>query len=171
MNAPSLSESMPSVVTGICWRIRMSPATASVCSRASNGTASTQPEQTSVATRLCRYSPAIEPPPWTTKSISRKPGKGSFQSANVLIGISLRSFVGRRRFLRMPDPWRSGVSIRSIVAALTRSTCLRTSGSSFKCPCLSSAPTKWGIAAFNRFPQMRSAVSQSNTSAAFTASP
>jgi hypothetical protein len=83
----------------------------------------------------------------------------------------LPQLFGRRRFLRMPAPLRSGVSIRSIVAALTRSTCWRTSASSFKCPCLSSAPNKWGIAAFKRFPQMRSAVSQSNTSAALTASP
>ncbi len=46
--------------------------------------------------------------------------------------------------------------IRSIVAALTSSTCLRTSASSFKCPCLSIAFTKCGIAAFRRFPQIRS---------------
>ena len=63
--------------------------------RASNGTALTQPEQRSVATSLCRYSPAIEPPPWTTKSITRKPGKGSFQSANVLIGNGFLTWRGK----------------------------------------------------------------------------
>ena len=57
------------------------------CSRASSGTASVQPVQISVATRLWIMEPHQEPPWWTTRSISRNPGGGAFQSAKVRTGI------------------------------------------------------------------------------------
>ena len=87
MNTLSLSESMPLTGKSNCRPMASSPATTRVCSRASSGTASVQPVQISVATRLWIMEPHQEPPWWTTRSISRNPGGGAFQSAKVRTGI------------------------------------------------------------------------------------
>ena len=68
---------------GSCRPMASSPATTRDCSRASSGTAAVQPVQISVATRLWIMEPHQEPPWWTTRSISRWPGGGAFQSAKV----------------------------------------------------------------------------------------
>lgn len=148
IKAPSLSASMPSTGMGICSPIRLSPSTTRDCSRAMRATASVHPELTSVATRLCRYSPAIDPPPCTTKSISRCPGSGSTQSANVLIGISRPTRFRATFLLRLPAHFRTGFSKRSIVAALAALRRRHTSSSRCRCPCFSIAVTRVGMTPF-----------------------
>src|SRR3990167_2526998 len=140
------------------------------CSLANRGTASVQPEQTSVATRLWRYSPDIDPPPCTTKSISTYPGNESCQSWEVLIAISLLNLLNIRFFFRLPVFSRIGRNTRSIVDALTDKIFLRSVNSNFKWPCRSIASTKLGITAFKRFPQILSDVSHNTINASFTAS-
>ena len=62
MNAPSLSESMPRMGNGNRWPMASNPSTINDCSLASRGTASVQPVQTSVATRLWMNDPDSGPP-------------------------------------------------------------------------------------------------------------
>jgi hypothetical protein len=100
MKALSLSESIPRIGTGNRRRMASSPSTTSDCSRATRGIASVQPEHTSVTTRLHKKVPCIDAPPWATKSTSRNPGAGSFQSANVRTGIWRLDFDACFRFLR-----------------------------------------------------------------------
>ena len=57
-----------------------SPSTIRDCSLARRGTASVQPVQMSVVTRLWMNDPDKGPPQWATRSISKKPGGGPFQS-------------------------------------------------------------------------------------------
>ena len=95
-------------------------------SRASSGTASVQPVQISVATRLLIMEPHKEPPWWTTRSTSRNFGGGAFQSAKVRTGIlrpgdrCLLSLSRRAAGVLM------GWSNRSKVAALAASSRWRT---------------------------------------------
>ena len=96
MKALSLSESIPRTGTGKCRRVTSSPSTTSDFSRATRATASVHPEHTSVASRLHRNVPYIESSPWETKSTSRSPGDGSFQSASVSTGTHAPSSDSRR---------------------------------------------------------------------------
>ena len=98
-----------------------SPATTRDCSRASSGTASAQPVQISVATRLWIMDPHQEPPWWTTRSISRNPGGGAFQSAKVRTGILRPGDCCLLRRSRRPAGVLMGWSSRSRVAALAAS--------------------------------------------------
>src|SRR5262245_61665991 len=66
-----VSESIPLMGTGNWRRSTSRPSTTRDCSRATRATASVQPVQMSVATRLHRKTPCMEVPPWETKSISR----------------------------------------------------------------------------------------------------
>ena len=68
------------------------------------------------------------------------------------------------------DPLRMGLSIRSIVDALTRSTRLLSSASRLRWPWRSIASSSSGRIAFNRFPQMRSDTSHSTVRDSWTAS-
>jgi hypothetical protein len=65
---------------------------------------------------------------------------------------------------------RTGLSTRSIVAALIVSSRARTSASSARCPCRSIAASSIGISGFSRLPQIRSDASHSTISASRTAS-
>src|SRR5271166_4567721 len=145
-----------------------SPSMTRNCSRATKGTTSVHPEHTSVATKLHKKVPCIESPQWATKSTSRNPGSGSFQSAKVRMGICRLDFVAGLRFRHRPAVPRIGARSRSIVAGLTAKRCCRTIGSRARCPFRSSAEMRPGRMAFRRFPQMRSAASQSTMSASRT---
>ena len=72
-----------------------------IASLASKGTASVQPVQTSVATRLWMKDPPMLSPQWATKSISRKPGGGQSQSAKVRTGMCRPRCRLRRRLRRL----------------------------------------------------------------------
>ena len=147
-----------------------SPSTTRDCSRANSGIASVQPEQTSVTTRLLMNEPATDSPQWATRSISRYPGSGSFQSEKVRTGMRLPIFLFCLRFLRLPACSLMGLSSLSMVAALAANSRRRTSGSRSRCPCLSSDSTILGSAAFSLFPHILSEASHTTVSASLTAS-
>ena len=126
MNTLSLSESMPLTGKGSCLPMASRPATTMDCSRASSGTASVQPVQISVATRLWITEPHKEPPWWTTRSISKNPGGGAFQSAKVRTGILRPGDCFLLRLSRRPAGVLMGWSNRSRVAALAASSRWRT---------------------------------------------
>ena len=75
----------------------------------------------------------------------------------------------RRRLRRLATVARTG-SNRSSVAALADSSRSRTSGSRSRCQCRSMDSTRWGKAAFRRFPQIRSDASHTRITASRTAS-
>ena len=104
--------------------------------------------------------PHKEPPWWTTKSISRNPGGGAFQSAKVRTGILRPGDCCLLRRSRRLAGVLMGWSSRSRVAALADSSRWRTPGSRSRWPWRSMDSTRWGNAAFSRLPQIRSAASQ-----------
>ena len=114
----------------------------------------------------------LGPPQCSTMSISKKPGGGSRQSANVRTGMLRRMAEPTPlRRLRCPSMCaRAAASTRSMVAALTCKTLVLTTGSRSRWPCRSIASTSIGINAFSRLPQTRSAASHSTVSACRTAS-
>ena len=78
----------------------------------------------------------MEPPLWATRSASIYPGAGSFQSANVRVGILRRSSLAMPLFLLTPLALsRTLLSKQSIDAALTARMDCFTSASSCKWPC------------------------------------
>lgn len=99
------------------------------------------------------------------------PGTGSFQSANVRIGICLPGFVARLRFLRCDAVVRTDSSNRSMVAGLAACTSSRTAGASVRCLCRSIAWMRPGRTALRRLLQIRSADSHKTVIASRTASP
>ncbi|MHC2899828.1 hypothetical protein ACVIU4_011044, partial [Bradyrhizobium barranii subsp. barranii] len=128
--------SKPRSAKGNCLRNSVSTVLSSVCSRTISGAHSVQPVTTSVRTRVCTKLPRADGPLCATRSASTKPGAGSFQSAEVRIGILRRRAcaAGRRRW--RPSPSRIRPNARSIVAALIESSLPRISGarSRWLCP-------------------------------------
>jgi hypothetical protein len=97
-----------------------------------------------------------------------QPGAGSFQSAKARTATRRRTegVVERARPTRRPRAAaRGSASRRSIVAALTARTRVRTVSSSRKCPCCSSAVTSIGSSGRSLLPQTRSEASHSTSSA------
>ena len=170
INTLPLSESMPRIGTGNSREMASSPSTTRDCSRASSGIASVQPEKTSVTTSLLMNEPAMDSPQWATRSISRYPGSGSFQSEKVRTGMRLPIFLFCLRFLRLPACSLIGLSNLSMVEALAANSRCRTPVSRSRCPCLSGDSTILGSAALSLLPHILSDASHTTVSASFTAS-
>ena len=137
MNSEPLSESMPMIGNGntpiTCWSASNTHLAALFCTERFT----VHPVAMSVTVKVKQNSPLLLPPSWPTRSISTNPGTASSQSAQVRIGIwdfsSVPGFVWDRP--RDIIRARSGASLRSIVAALIRtsraaSASLRTSSPS-----------------------------------------
>jgi len=134
-------------------------------SRNSSGRHSVQPLAISVKVNECAKLPAATSPECDTRSISMKPGMGSFQSANVRIGTLRRSAVGSFRLRRLLATVRMSLNNRSIVAALMFSNFGRIAMVSVRWPLRSSAGTSIGNKALSRLPHTRSEASQSTINA------
>ena len=97
---------------------------------------SVHPVFTQVRSRVWQNSPAEFPPSWPTKSTSQNPGRSSFHSAKVRMGIwrlSMEPGLVPERPLTF-NLARSGASIRSMVAAEIRTSLARTSGETSNSP-------------------------------------
>jgi len=87
MNSPPLSESMPRMGKGNEGVACLIAATQNASLLPMKAAQMVHPVATSVIVSVLMYSPRALPPQWATRSISRKPGMSSFQSANVRMGI------------------------------------------------------------------------------------
>src|SRR5579859_6285704 len=131
MNSPPLSESSPSSGKGNRRRISANSSNTAASPLLRTPRQSIQPVATSTVLKVEWNCPALVDPQWATRSISRNPGRASFQSAKVLIGTWLRnSEPGRVRDRPRPlGSARYGASRRLIVAGLICATRATSSGS------------------------------------------
>src|SRR5260370_40860836 len=120
MNSPPLSESSPRSGKGNRRGISANSSKTAASPLLPPPRQNIQPVATSTVLRVKRNCPALVDPQWATRSISRNPGRASFQSAKVLIGTWLRkSEPGRVRDRPRPlGSARYGANRRSIVAGL-----------------------------------------------------
>jgi hypothetical protein len=145
----------------VSWRLSRSPAQ------------TTQPVATSTMLSVYRNGPAPLQPQWATRSISTNPGRASVQSANVRIAICRFSSVPALVVLmpcRALVCSRSGLSARSIVAALIRATCVwtatRKSRSAWRRRNRSSSSRRNGARRLEQMPSVTSQHSRSNSTSA-----
>src|SRR5580693_4241335 len=158
MKTLSLSVSRPRNANGSWPRIMLMPSTTRVCSRTTSAAHSVQPLWMSVRVRVWTKLPAcLTPPQCSTRSASQYPGGGSPQSAKVRTGTLclMAEPIPQRRRRPRPVASRTGRNNRSILAALTSSSELLTTGSSRRCPCRSMLSISTGSRALSRFPQQR----------------
>src|SRR5215468_870289 len=120
MNSEPLSLSSPRRGTGNRPRISCRAALTRLCPFPQIGCSSTQPVAISTAHRVCKKNPLLSAPQWATRSISRKPGWASFQSAKVRRGICCLSQLPGCVVLRprRGTVRRAGARTRSRVAVL-----------------------------------------------------
>ena len=134
---------------------------------------SVHPVFTQVRSRVWQNSPAEFPPSWPTKSTSQNPGRSSFHSAKVRMGIwrlSMEPGLVPERPLTF-NLARSGASIRSMVAEEIARSLDRTSWVTSSSPHRSRA---WTISAMNgarRLPAGPSSTAQIRRRAGRTSGP
>ena len=119
INSLPLSESKPSIENGILFLISLIPANTHLWALFWTAVISSHPVAISMKFRLWIKSPLKSPPPWLTKSISKKPGLVLSQSLKVRTGIF---FFKRLPGLVVDLPliccfFRMSANRRSIVAA------------------------------------------------------
>src|SRR2546425_5156604 len=93
MNSEPLSLSRPARGTGNRLRISCTPPRTRAWPLPHKACSSIQLVATSTAQRVKRKKPRVVPPQWATRSTSRKPGRASFHSVKVRIGICCLSQV------------------------------------------------------------------------------
>ena len=166
MNSLPLSESRPRKGKGsLCPTRCTAPPTLS-WPLPHTGWHSTHPVATSTAVNVLRYKPSVLSPQWATRSTSRNPGRSSFHSLKVRIGIDAFSRLPGLVVLkgrRVPRClW--GRKSRSIVDALSWHSCLATWGVTLSSPLFWRTSVSSGKKGWSRLLQRRSAAEVSSKS-------